>query len=82
DIPGAIHILSQGQEFYPESAEIRYKTAGFYLMMNNSINARINLIDGLKLDFGKHHLFEKDFPQYAHSNWTRQIISNVKKTSR
>ena len=82
DIAGAVHILSQGQEFYPESAEIKYKTAGFQLEMNDMINARISLIDALKLDFTKFELFSKQFPQYVDTDWVRNIVSKVERSLR
>ncbi len=77
DIPGAVDILSQGSEFHPDNAAIRYKKVGFLLEMNDLINARICLIDALKLDFGKLPLFRNEFPQYADSDWVRNIVSNV-----
>ncbi len=82
DLPGAIHILSQGQEFYPESADIKYKTAGFQLEINDLINARISLIDALKLDFGKLQLFLDQFPRYADTDWVKNIVSKVSRSSR
>ncbi len=82
DIPGAIHILAQGQEFHPERVEIKFKTAGFYLEMGDSINARISLIDALKLDFKKLSLFQEEFPQYASTEWAQNIVENVEKTLR
>lgn len=82
DIPGAIHILSQGLEFYPESAEIKFKTAGFQLEINDLINARISLIDALKLDFAKLQLFCNQFPQYADTDWVKNIVSKVARRSR
>ena len=82
DIAGAVHILLQGQEFYPESAEIKYKTAGFQLEMNDMINARISLIDALRLDFGKLELFSSQFPQYIDTDWVRNIVSKVERSLR
>ncbi len=82
DIAGAVHILSQGQEFYPESAEIKYKTAGFQLEIDDLINARISLIDALRLDFSKLQLFFDQFPQYADTDWVKNIVSKVERNSR
>ncbi|MCG2459889.1 tetratricopeptide repeat protein [Flavobacteriaceae bacterium F89] len=82
DVHSAIEILLQGQEFYPESAEIQYKMAGFYLMVNESVKGKQRLIKGLKLDFEKKHLFEQEFPQFSDSEWVKNIISNIKKASR
>ncbi|MDT7829953.1 tetratricopeptide repeat protein [Pricia sp. S334] len=79
DLPGALHILAQGEEFYPESAEIKYKIAGFQLETNDLINARISLIDALHLSFGKLQLFYDEFPQYAEMAWVRNIVTEVER---
>lgn len=82
DINSAIQILMQGREFYPESARIQYKMAGFQLLANDVINARITLIDALKNDIEKLFLFEEEFPQFASTEWTLNIIADIKKASR
>ena len=82
DAQGAVHILKQGLEYYPDNAEIKYKTAGFLLYTDDMINARINLIDALKLDFGKFPLFKEQFPEYAKTDWVRNIVSNVERASK
>ena len=81
DYDSGLHILTQGREFYPESAEILYKTAGFYLMKNDRINARIRLIDALNTDSDKVHLFQNEFPQYFDTEWARNIIAINKRAS-
>ncbi|MBT8305589.1 MAG: hypothetical protein KJN85_01500 [Maribacter sp.] len=81
DYVSGLHILTQGREFYPESAEILYKTAGFYLLTNDRINARIRLIDALKNNSNKVHLFQKEFPQYFDTEWAQNIIAINKRAS-
>ncbi|MFK7814531.1 MAG: tetratricopeptide repeat protein [Maribacter sp.] len=82
DINSAIEILTQGREFYPESARLQYKMAGFQLLANDDINARITLIDALKNDIEKLFLFEEEFPQFAETSWTLNIVADIKKASR
>lgn len=82
DVASAIQVLSQGQEFYPDNGELRYKIAGFYLEMNDTINARINLIDALNLDFKKLESFKQEYPQYASSEWLREIVAKIEKSLR
>lgn len=82
NLPSAIQILSQGREFYPENAKLQYKMAGFQLLNNDPINARISLIDALKNDIKKLFLFEEEFPQYTDTEWTKNIIADIKKASR
>ncbi len=82
DVHSGIEILLQGQEFYPESAEILYKMAGFYLQIDETKKAQQRLTDALRINFDKRHLFEREFPQFGDTEWVKNIISNIKKASR
>ncbi len=82
DYATGLHILTQGQEFYPESAEILYKIAGFHLLANDKINARIRLIDALKNNSEKLQMFQEEFPQYCETEWVKNIIAINKRASR
>ena len=75
----AVQILIQGKEFYPESAKLLYILAGYQLIENDTINARITLINALKNDIDKLFIFEEEFPQYANMEWTLNIIADIKK---
>ncbi len=77
----AIQILLQGLQFYPDNAKLLYKKAGLQLVIGDQINARISLINALKKNFNKFFLFEEEFPQFASSHWTLNIIKNIKKAS-
>lgn len=70
----AVQILRQGREFYPADAKLQFKMAGFQLLSGDKINARITLIDALKINIDKLFLFEEEFPQYANIPWTLDII--------
>ncbi len=82
DIPSAIQILTQGLEFYPEEAEIEYLLTGLYLTMSNSEQARTSLTNALKTDLDKLSYFEKAFPEFYQSIWTKNIIADIKKASK
>ncbi len=82
DYISALQILAQGQEFYPESAEIIYKTSGLHLLANDKINARIRLIDALNSDSQKLYLFQEEFPDFIETEWVQNIITNNKRASR
>ncbi|MEO1009980.1 MAG: tetratricopeptide repeat protein [Bacteroidota bacterium] len=77
-----IQVLAQGKEFHPESAEIQFKMAGFHLLSQDTINARIALMDALKNNAKKLPIFEKEFSQFRDLEWVRNIISNCKRASR
>ncbi len=81
NIISAIQILLQGKEFYPENIKLQYKIAGFQLISDDTINARISLIDALKNDIEKLFLFQEEFPQYGDIEWVQNLISNFKKAS-
>jgi tetratricopeptide (TPR) repeat protein len=82
DLGATIQILTQGKEFYPENAKLPYLLAGYQLLADDPINARITLMDALKLDIEKLFIFEEEFPQFAETEWALNIISHIKKTSR
>ncbi len=82
DLGASIQILTQGKEFYPENAKLQYLLAGYQLLAEDPINARITLMDALKLDIEKLFIFEEEFPQFAETEWALNIISHIKKTSR
>lgn len=79
DYAAGLHILTQGKEFYPESAEIMYNIAGLHLIANDKINGRIKLIDALKNHADKIALFKEQFPVQYETEWTKSLISNYKK---
>ncbi|WP_411031516.1 tetratricopeptide repeat protein [Spongiimicrobium sp. 3-5] len=81
DMDSALQILKQGLEFYPEKAEIQYKMAGAYLMMNNKIKGEESLINALSLDFEKLSEFEQSFPQFYETEWVKNIVTVVKNAS-
>lgn len=83
DESSAVQILSQGREFYPESLKLLYRSVGYLLLAEDPINARIMLMDALKIDKKqkKLHLFTENFPEYGKSEWTQEIVRKYNKTS-
>ncbi len=80
DTNGAVQILNQAKEFYPSSLRILYMSVGFLLLANDRINARITLLDALKLDKTnkKLHLFHNQFPEFSNSEWLKEILTDSK----
>ncbi len=81
DVESAIQILIQGNEFYPDRAEMQYKMAGLYLYINDLVRAQYRLINALKIDVDKLYIFEEEFPQFSETKWAKNIISDIKKAS-
>lgn len=81
DANSAIEILNQGLEFYPKSLKILYMRVGFLLLGKDNINARIALLDALKLDktTKKLHLFQNQFPEFGDSEWLKSVLTDSKK---
>ncbi len=82
NLEAALQILTQGHEFYPESADISYRKAGVYLLNGDKINARIMLMKALKEDFDKLADFNATYPQFCSERWVLELVSASKKTSR
>ena len=81
DLNTAIQILVQGLEFYPDMAEMLYKMAGLYLLAKEPAKAQYRFIKALKMDMGKLHYFELEFPSFYNSEWAQNIILDIKKAS-
>ena len=75
----ALQILEQGKQFYPDSAEINYRIPGLYLRSQDTINARISLIDALKDNFKAFTIFKEEFPEYSETLWTQEIVDSILK---
>lgn len=82
DVHAAIEILLQGHEFYPQRCEMQYKMAGYYLLISDYPRAQYRLINALKIDIEKLHLFKDEFPQFYNTEWVTNLIEDVKKASR
>ncbi|MBT8184868.1 MAG: hypothetical protein KJN76_08500 [Eudoraea sp.] len=81
DLPSAIEILLQGQEFYPDEARIDYKMAGLYLISNEHQQAEARLIKALKSDIKKLSFFKSEYPKEYSSDWAQNIISHIRNSA-
>jgi tetratricopeptide (TPR) repeat protein len=77
EFDAAAQILTQGLEFFPESAELGYKMTGILLVMNDLVNARAVFTKALKSNYSKLEIFEKSFPEFYNSDWAQNIISGL-----
>lgn len=81
DFDSAIQVLTQGIEFYPESAGLLYKLAGVYVKNDEILNAKEKLAEALQLDIEKLQLFEEEFPEFNKIKWLKTLVCEIKKTS-
>lgn len=81
DAHSALEILGQGMEFYPKNLKILYLRVGYFLLAADSINARITLLDALRIDKSakKLQLFLDEFPQFVDSEWLKAVLTDAKK---
>jgi len=82
ELDAAVQILTQGLEFYPESAELAYKITGVLLMLNDPVQAKERFTRALQSDYSKLDIFKKAYPKYYHSEWAQNIISVVQNASK
>ena len=81
DLNSASQVLLQGIEFYPESAELKFKLSGIYLKSSFEEKAKEKFIAALQLDVEKITLFEEQFPEYANLTWVKDTFKIHKKAS-
>ncbi len=77
----ALEILLQGQQFYPDRAELSYQMAGIHLLQDDRINGRIHLMKALKQNLEKFEGFHQAFPQFATESWVLELHSASKGAS-
>jgi len=81
DTDSALQILSQGLEFYPEKATLKFKMVGICILCNNIDKAKYYLHDALNTGYEKLFVLKEQFPQFYKLEWVTNIISEFKKTS-
>lgn len=72
----ALQNLLQAVEFYPETAEVEYRMAGLYFMLQKQEQGHFHLNNGLKLDFEYYIIIEELFP----SIFARKSVKDKIKT--
>ncbi|WP_350287489.1 tetratricopeptide repeat protein [uncultured Croceitalea sp.] len=81
DYESALQVLLQGQEFYPENAELCYELAGIYLKTQQTAPAKEKLNTALQLNAEKSVFFTEKFPEFNNVKWIKDIFEKNKKAS-
>lgn len=82
DPDSAIQILIQALEFSPKNAELSFRLAGAYLLLNETLNSKKFFVEALKTDSTKLDLFRAEFPQYNNNVWLNNLIQEFRNASK
>lgn len=75
----AVQNLLQATEFYPDTAEIEYRLAGLYFMLQQSRKGHSHLNNALKIDSDFHIIIEELFPSiFARKSVRDKICTHLK----
>jgi tetratricopeptide (TPR) repeat protein len=75
----AIKMLSEAQKKYKDFAEIEYRLAGLFFILNKEKYGFNHLIDGLKIDFDYHIILKELYPIIYENEKVQKLINNYKK---
>jgi len=70
----AISNFEQAIEFYPENAEIEYRLAGLYFLLNNSDKGAFHLKNGLKLNPEYTFILDELFPKVYNKQHVKNLL--------
>ena len=81
EVEVALDILKQACEFYPDEIAMDYIHAALYLQRRDKPAAERHLVRAYKEAPKKVEILKLYFPNCYYSNWTQNIISEIKKAS-
>ncbi|TXG34517.1 tetratricopeptide repeat protein [Seonamhaeicola maritimus] len=70
----AIYNFEQANEFYPENAEIEYRLAGLYFLLNENEKGKFHLKNGLKYNNEYSFILEELFPKVSNRILVRNLL--------
>lgn len=76
----AITILIKAQKKYKKAAEIEYRFAGLFFLMNKEKYGFTHFIEALKIDFESHLVLKEQFPIVFENKKVQQLLRDFKKT--
>lgn len=75
----ALKYLIEARKSYANFAEIEYRLAGLFFVLNKEKYAKNHLINGLKIDYSYHHILNELFPVVLNNKKIQKLIINFKK---
>ncbi len=79
EFESAVQTLLQASEYFPEEAQVEYRLAGLYLMLQENEKGIFHLSNGLRLDYDAKSIVDEHFPAISNSRIVKSCISKYKK---
>lgn len=81
DFHRALSTLLDAKKIYKNFAEIEYRLAGLFYILNNDKFGKKHLINALKIDFEYHTILFELFPTIAENSNVQKLIADFKKAT-
>jgi tetratricopeptide (TPR) repeat protein len=81
DFNEALSTLFKAQRIYKDFAEIEYRLAGIFFILNKEKFGKKHLIDALKIDFEYHSILNELFPILIENLKIQKFIIDFKKAT-
>jgi len=79
DFNDALKVLISAQKIYKDFAEIEYRLAGLFFILNKESYGFTHLINGMKIDYEYHSIIAELFPTIHDNLEVQKLIKNYKK---
>ncbi|WP_255513253.1 lipopolysaccharide assembly protein LapB [Lutibacter sp. Hel_I_33_5] len=79
DFNDALKILFKAQKTYKYFAEIEYRLAGLFIILNKENYGIDHLINGMKIDYDYHTIMNELFPIITENTKVKKLLINYKK---
>ncbi|MFC4268667.1 tetratricopeptide repeat protein [Polaribacter marinivivus] len=75
----AVAVLFKAQKIYKDFAEIEYRLAGLFFLLNKIKYAKNHLIAGMKIDYDYHIILSEMYPVVYENQEIQKLLINFKK---
>ena len=76
----AVAVLFKAQKSYKNSAEIEYRLAGLFFVLNKEKYGLNHLIAGIKIDYDYHVILKEIYPTVLDNKKVQKLLRDYKKT--
>lgn len=75
----AINLLLRSQKTYKDFAEVEYRLAGLFFILDNEKNGFHHLVAAMKIDYEYHIILNELFPVVYNNKKVQKLLTNYKK---